>query len=85
MISFIVFIPFLLSNAAMVLEYQNPFCLLGVFLINFLKTSQELQMLSSVTINCQVTKIVMNPGGCSTLALGTFATLITILTIENLY
>ena len=26
----------------------------------FLKTSQELQMLSSVTINCQVTKIVMN-------------------------
>ena len=27
-----------------------------------LKTSQELQMLSSVTINCQVTKIVMNSG-----------------------
>ena len=26
------------------------------------KTSQELQMLSSVTINCQVTKIVMNSG-----------------------
>ena len=26
------------------------------------KTSQELRMLSSVTINCQVTKIVMNPG-----------------------
>ena len=27
-----------------------------------IKTSQELRMLSSVTINCQVTKIVMNPG-----------------------
>ena len=27
-----------------------------------LKTSQELRMLSSVTINCQVTKIVMNLG-----------------------
>ena len=26
------------------------------------KTSQELRMLSSVTINCQVTKILMNPG-----------------------
>ena len=26
------------------------------------KTSQELRMLSSVTINCQVTMIVMNPG-----------------------
>ena len=25
-------------------------------------TSQELRMLSSVTIDCQVTKIVMNPG-----------------------
>ena len=27
-----------------------------------IKTSQELRMLSSVTINCQVTKIVMNSG-----------------------
>ena len=27
-----------------------------------LKTSQELRMLSSVTINCQVTKIFMKPG-----------------------
>ena len=27
-----------------------------------LKTSQELRMLSSVTINCQETKIVMNSG-----------------------
>ena len=26
------------------------------------KTSQELRILSSVTINCQVTKIVINPG-----------------------
>ena len=26
------------------------------------KTSQELRMLSSVTINCQVAKIVMKPG-----------------------
>ena len=30
------------------------------------ETSQELQMLSSVTINCQLTKIVMNP--CSQLS-----------------
>ena len=29
---------------------------------HFLKTSQELRMLSSVTINCQITKIVMNSG-----------------------
>ena len=28
----------------------------------FLQTSQELRMLSSVTINCQITKIVMNSG-----------------------
>ena len=28
----------------------------------FTKTSQELRMLSSVTINCQITKIVMNSG-----------------------
>ena len=27
-----------------------------------LKTSQELRTLSSVTINCQITKIVMNSG-----------------------
>ena len=26
------------------------------------KTSQELRMLSTVTINCQITKIVMNSG-----------------------
>ena len=30
------------------------------FSSNLLKTSQELRMLSSVTLNCQVTKIVMN-------------------------
>ena len=29
---------------------------------NLKKTSQELRMLSSVTINCQVTKIVVNLG-----------------------
>ena len=33
-----------------------------VALCAYFKTSQELQMLSSVTINCQVTKIVMNSG-----------------------
>ena len=27
-----------------------------------IQTSQELRMLSSVTINCQITKIVMNSG-----------------------
>ena len=31
-------------------------------IVEILKTSQELRMLSSVTINCQVTKIVMNLG-----------------------
>ena len=38
--------------------------LLGVFsqVKIGLKTSQELRMLSSVTVDCQVTKIVMNPG-----------------------
>ena len=28
----------------------------------FKETSQELRMLSSVTLNCQVTKILMNSG-----------------------
>ena len=32
------------------------------FIPHFFKTSQELRMLSSVTINCQITKIVMNSG-----------------------
>jgi len=31
-------------------------------IVGFLKTSQELRMLSSVTLNCQVTQIVMNSG-----------------------
>ena len=30
--------------------------------VMMMKTSQELRMLSSVTINCQITKIVMNSG-----------------------
>ena len=30
--------------------------------MQWVKTSQELRMLSSVTINCQITKIVMNSG-----------------------
>ena len=30
--------------------------------IKSVQTSQELRMLSSVTINCQITKIVMNSG-----------------------
>ena len=29
---------------------------------SYIQTSQELRMLSSVTINCQITKIVMNSG-----------------------
>ena len=33
-----------------------------LFSYDLIKTSQVLRMLSSVTINCQVTKIVMNPG-----------------------
>ena len=35
---------------------------LGAYSDRFRKTSQELRMLSSVTINCQITKIVMNSG-----------------------
>ena len=35
-------------------------CGLGSDQSNLLKTSQELRMLSSVTINCRITKIVMN-------------------------
>ena len=31
-------------------------------LVKLTKTSQELRMLSSVTLDCQVTKIVMNSG-----------------------
>ena len=33
-----------------------------VWFDDFQQTSQELRMLSSVTINCQITKIVMNSG-----------------------
>ena len=33
-----------------------------VFIFVLAKTSQELQMLSSVTLKCQVSKIVMNSG-----------------------
>ena len=33
----------------------------GTLVVN-IQTSQELRMLSSVTINCQITKIVMNSG-----------------------
>ena len=49
---------------------------LDSFDIGNMKTSQELRMLSSVTINCQLTKIVINPGsqlsvcfGCPTMIL----------------
>ena len=41
------------------IESQSCLDWIGHFLS---KTSQELRMLSSVTINCQVTKIVMNSG-----------------------
>ena len=43
---------------------QSLHCCPGerLFTSNILKTSQELRMLSSVTINCHVTKIVINPG-----------------------
>ena len=34
----------------------------GKSVANLKKTLQELRMLSSVTINCQITKIVMNSG-----------------------
>ena len=37
--------------------YDNHLCKQLIF-----QTSQELPMLSSVTINCKITKIVMNSG-----------------------
>ena len=42
--------------------HSSTLLLLSTFAENKNKTSQELRMLSSVTINCQVTKIVMNSG-----------------------
>ena len=44
---------------------QNPasyFCSKDQFMDQFEKTSQELRMLSSVALNCQVTMIVLNLG-----------------------
>ena len=35
---------------------------LGAQVAKYYKTSQELRLLSNVTLNCQVTKIVMNSG-----------------------
>ena len=45
-------------------QYMGPFQIIGEINIEVLykKTSQELRMLSSVTLNCQVKKIVMNLG-----------------------
>ena len=49
-----------------IMNYSYPPMLSGIliiFLIDSLKkTSQELRMLSSVTLICQVTKIVMDSG-----------------------
>ena len=53
--SFLLPWPRLGSKFAALLDNNCPFSLLH-------KTSQELRMLSSVTINCQITKIVMNSG-----------------------
>ena len=41
---------------------QNHYWPLNLNFGEIIKTLQELRMLSSVTINCQVTKIVMNSG-----------------------
>ena len=44
-------------------QYFEPSHSMNISLKSFLsKTSQELRMLSSVTVNCQATKIVMNSG-----------------------
>ena len=51
-------------------DYKCPFKIIttkeesenGLQIVTMTKTSQELRMLSSVTINCQITKIVMNSG-----------------------
>ena len=43
-------------------SYQGPLRHLTSVRHDLTKTSQELRMLSSVTINCQITKIVMNSG-----------------------
>ena len=43
--------------------FENSYLSLYLYLYLYLeKTSQELRMLSSVTLDCQVTKIVMNSG-----------------------
>ena len=44
------------------LKISNDLILFIIFGKIHAKTSQELRMLSTVTINCQVTKIVMNSG-----------------------
>ena len=41
---------------------MSNWLLLSIQELSFFQTSQELRMLSSVTINCQVTKIVIYPG-----------------------
>ena len=50
------------KQAAMMEKVIAMMMVMMVIVKLMIKTSQELQMLSSVTINCQVTKIVMNSG-----------------------
>ena len=50
------------KQAAMMEKVIAMMMVMMVIVKLMIKTSQELQMLSSVTINCQVTNIVMNSG-----------------------
>ena len=50
------------NKTEMEIKWSNIFCGWFVVLGRKTKTSQELRMLSSVTIYCQITKIVMNSG-----------------------
>ena len=50
------------SSSWMSLEIMFLYSLPRECIDIYVETSQELRMLSSVTINCQITKIVMNSG-----------------------
>ena len=53
----------MLKTPSALVDHPTQLICIWIFICQHTKkTSQELRMLSSVTINCQVTKIVMNPG-----------------------
>ena len=58
LIFFTSFKKFILVNLALIME--QDFVVVNELALGSIQTSQELRMLSSVTLNCQVTKIVMD-------------------------